>query len=82
MFNVIVLYELTSRINFVRLCCLFLAMQVLLRDPTDDDVVPIVEELRRRLPKVSASGEGQGEEEACVQDGEGGEENGVLCEIF
>jgi len=57
-------------------------MQVLLRDPTDDDVVPIVEELRRRLPKVSASGEGRGEEETCAQDGEGGDENGVLCETF
>lgn len=53
-------------------------MQVLLRDPTDDDVVPIVEELRRRLPKVSAAEQGQGEEEACAQDGEGGEENGAL----
>jgi len=66
----------------VRLCCLFLVMQVLLRDPTDDDVVPIVEELRRRLPKVSDFGKGQGEEEACAPDGEGGDENGVLCETF
>ena len=40
----------------------------------DDDVVPIVEELRRRLPKSTATG--QGEEEPCAQDGEGGEENG------
>lgn len=61
---------------------MLLVMQVLLRDPTDDDVVPIVEELRRRLPKVSASGEGRGEEETCAQDGEGGDENGVLCETF
>ena len=57
-------------------------MQVLLRDPTDDDVVPIVEELRRRLPKVSAAEQGQGEEEACAQDGEGGEENGALWKYF
>lgn len=49
---------------------------MLLRDPMDDDVVPIVEELGRRLPKVTAAG--QGEEESCAQDGEGGEENGAL----
>nr|KYP54796.1 hypothetical protein KK1_000996 [Cajanus cajan] len=51
------------------------ADEVLLRDPTDDDVVPIVEELKRRLPKVS------GEEEACAQDGEAGEENEFPFEI-
>jgi len=45
----------------------------------DDDVVPVVEELRRRLPlKVSVAGQGQVEEELCAQEGEGegGEENG------
>lgn len=52
----------------------------MLRDPKDDDVVPIVEELRRRLPKVTASGHVQGEEDKCAQDSEGGEENGALCE--
>ncbi|KAH1258373.1 Magnesium transporter MRS2-I [Glycine max] len=46
------------------------ADEVLLRDPMDDDVVPIVEELRRRLPQVSAAEQGQGKEEACAQDGE------------
>lgn len=69
-----------SVFSFGRLCCLCLVMQVLLRDPMDDDVVPIVEELRRRLPKVSAAEQGQGEEEACAQDGEGGEENGAPFE--
>ncbi|OIW11275.1 hypothetical protein TanjilG_28366 [Lupinus angustifolius] len=49
------------------------AKEVFLRDPKDDDVVPIVEELRRRLPKVNCSG--QGEEDKSTQEGEGGEEN-------
>lgn len=41
----------------------------------EEEVVPVVEELRRRLPvKVSVTGQGQGEEESCAQDG--GEENG------
>lgn len=49
----------------------------------DDDVVPVVEELRRRLPlKVSVAGQGQVEEELCVQEGEGGEENGKLFFFF
>jgi hypothetical protein len=50
------------------------AEEVLVRDPMDDDVVPVVEELRRRLP-VKVSGQGQGEEESCAQDGE---ENGKI----
>ncbi|KAL5135092.1 Magnesium transporter MRS2-I [Glycine soja] len=57
------------------------ADEVLLRDPMDDDVVPIVEELRRRLPQVSAAEQGQGKEEGCAQDGEGGEENEFPFEI-
>ncbi|ESW34496.1 hypothetical protein PHAVU_001G157300 [Phaseolus vulgaris] len=68
-------------LNLEHIKAIITADEVLLRDPTDDDVVPIVEELRRRLPKVSASGEGQGEEEACVQDGEGGDENEFPFEI-
>jgi magnesium transporter len=51
----------------------------LLRDPTDDDVVPIVEELQRRLPNVTAASQGQGE---YARDGEDGEENGAFCEII
>ncbi|XP_040868520.1 magnesium transporter MRS2-I isoform X3 [Glycine max] len=62
-------------LNLEHIKAIITADEVLLRDPTDDDVVPIVEELRRRLPKVSAAEQGQGEEEACAQDGEGGEEN-------
>ncbi|KAL6217475.1 hypothetical protein ACLB2K_010692 [Fragaria x ananassa] len=36
---------------------------VLLRDPFDDNVLPIVEELQRRLPPASANFNGLGEEE-------------------
>ncbi|KAK2358811.1 hypothetical protein QL285_095962 [Trifolium repens] len=45
------------------------AQEVLVRDPMDDDVVSVVEELRRRLP-VKVSGQGQGEEESCAEDSE------------
>ncbi|KAL2953104.1 hypothetical protein AAZX31_19G147700 [Glycine max] len=68
-------------LNLEHIKAIITADEVLLRDPTDDDVVPIVEELRRRLPKVSAAEQGQGEEEACAQDGEGGEENEFPFEI-
>lgn len=36
---------------------------MLLRDPMDENVVPIVEELQRRLPSTSSIYQGQGEEE-------------------
>ncbi|KAD6120103.1 hypothetical protein E3N88_11374 [Mikania micrantha] len=36
---------------------------VLLRDPLDDNVIPIVEELQRRLPPVDTNFLGQGEDE-------------------
>ncbi|XP_020228879.1 magnesium transporter MRS2-I isoform X2 [Cajanus cajan] len=62
-------------LNLEHIKAIITADEVLLRDPTDDDVVPIVEELKRRLPKVS------GEEEACAQDGEAGEENEFPFEI-
>lgn len=53
---------------------------MLLRDPLDDNVIPIVEELQRRLALASASFKGQGEEEeqptGARDDAETGEENG------
>lgn len=53
---------------------------MLLRDPLDDNVVPIVEELQRRLVLTRASFRGQGEEEeqpaGARDDAETGEENG------
>lgn len=62
-------------LNLEHIKAIITAEEVLLRDPMDDDVVPIVEELRRRLPQVKGQGQGQGEEEPSGQDGEGGEEN-------
>ncbi|XP_027364969.1 magnesium transporter MRS2-2-like isoform X2 [Abrus precatorius] len=38
-----------------------LNLEVLLRDPTDENVVPVVEELQRRLPHVSATHQQQGD---------------------
>jgi hypothetical protein len=44
----------------------------------DDDVVSVVEEIRRRLP-VKVSGQGQREEESCAEDSE---ENGKIFVLF
>ncbi|KAM4075581.1 hypothetical protein ACB094_10G180500 [Castanea mollissima] len=55
-----------------------LNLEVLLRDPFDNNVVPIVEELRRRLPIENAVYHGQGEEEeqpGVQHDVESGEKN-------
>jgi hypothetical protein len=38
-------------------------MQVLLRDPTEENVVPVVEELRRRLPLSAVPNEVDAPEE-------------------
>ncbi|KAI4301160.1 hypothetical protein L6164_034467 [Bauhinia variegata] len=63
-------------LNLEHIKAIITAEEVLLRDPLDDDVIPIVEELRRRLPVATATGKGQGdEEELCAQDVEGGEED-------
>lgn len=51
----------------------------MLQDPLDDNVVPIVKELQRRLPLVNPISQGQGEDEknlgpqndiqTCAEDG-------------
>lgn len=47
---------------------------MLLRDPSDDNVIPVVEELRRRLPVLNAHhGELNGQ-----HDVETGEEDGMI----
>ncbi|XP_028116854.1 magnesium transporter MRS2-I-like isoform X2 [Camellia sinensis] len=50
--------------------------EVLLRDPLDDNVIPVVEELQRRLPFINSIREGQedGNELGDQQDVEAGEE--------
>lgn len=42
-----------------KICAFSVFWKVLLRDPLDDNVIPIVEELQRRLPPVNAVCEGQ-----------------------
>ncbi|KAH1037202.1 hypothetical protein GYH30_056558, partial [Glycine max] len=56
-----------------------LNLEVLLRDPTDENVIPVVEELQRRLPQLSATGlqqQGDGKEYLGGQnDAEAAEED-------
>ncbi|XP_020104562.1 magnesium transporter MRS2-I-like [Ananas comosus] len=48
-------------LNLEYIKAIITADEVLLRDPTDDNVIPIVEELRRRLPPASGARQAQGE---------------------
>lgn len=52
----------------------------MLQDPLDDNVVPVVEELQRRLPLVKPICQAQGEDEENLgpqNDLENSEENGI-----
>lgn len=51
----------------------------MLRDPLDDNVIPVVEELRRRLPPTNAICEGHpdGKDSGGQHDGYTGEEDGT-----
>lgn len=54
---------------------------MLLRDPLDENVIPVVEELRRRLPVGNAAHQGQGdgkEGSGAQNDGDPGEEDGTI----
>uniref|UniRef100_A0A6V7QS38 Magnesium transporter n=1 Tax=Ananas comosus var. bracteatus TaxID=296719 RepID=A0A6V7QS38_ANACO len=48
-------------LNLEYIKAIITADEVLLRDPTDDNVIPVVEELRRRLPPASGAHQAQGE---------------------
>ncbi|KAL5561788.1 hypothetical protein UlMin_031535 [Ulmus minor] len=50
-------------LNLEHIKAIITAEEVLLRDPLEDNVIPIVEELQRRLPLTSTNSKGQGEEE-------------------
>jgi len=53
----------------------------LLRDPTDENVIPVVEELQRRLPQLIASFQHQGDGKEYLggqHDAEAAEEDGML----
>lgn len=52
----------------------------MLRDPTDQNVIPVIEELQRRLPPVNAIRQGQGsgkEYPGGQNDVDAGEEDGM-----
>ena len=55
---------------------LVLTAQILLRDPSEENVTPVVEELHRRLPPSvahQAEGEGRGQHEAESAEEAGGQ---------
>lgn len=56
----------------------------MLRDPFDDNVLPIVEELQRRLPPASANFNGPGEEEdsGLQKDVETSEDDGMNLTMY
>ncbi|XP_058084565.1 magnesium transporter MRS2-I-like [Magnolia sinica] len=66
-------------LNLEHIKAIITAEEVLLRDPTDDNVIPIVEELRRRLPPANIvhQAEGDGRDHPSLQNnaeaGEGDE---------
>ncbi|KAF5482338.1 hypothetical protein F2P56_002917 [Juglans regia] len=61
-------------LNLEHIKAIVTAEEVLVRDPFDDNVIPIVEELQRRLPLANSICHGQGEEEEHPST-ESGEEN-------
>ncbi|KAG4908382.1 hypothetical protein AAZX31_20G196500 [Glycine max] len=66
-------------LNLEHIKAIITAEEVLLRDPTDENVIPVVEELQRRLPQLSATGlqqQGDGKEYLGGQnDAEAAEED-------
>ncbi|TKY51934.1 Magnesium transporter MRS2-2 [Spatholobus suberectus] len=48
-------------LNLEHIKAIITAEEVLLRDPTDENVIPVVEELQRRLPRLTACYQQQGE---------------------
>ncbi|PSS14577.1 Magnesium transporter MRS2-I like [Actinidia chinensis var. chinensis] len=65
-------------LNLEHIKAIVTSEEVLLRDPLDDNVVPIVEELQRRLPMVTAICQDQAEDEehqGARDDVESGEQN-------
>ncbi|EOX94567.1 hypothetical protein QUC31_004591 [Theobroma cacao] len=65
-------------LNLEHIKAIITAEEVLLRDPFDDNVIPIVAELKRRLPQDNLTCQGQGEEEEHLglrNDMDIGEEN-------
>ncbi|XP_071938015.1 magnesium transporter MRS2-I-like isoform X2 [Coffea arabica] len=68
-------------LNLEHIKAIITAEEVLLRDPLDDNVTPVVEELRRRLKSVNSNHENHedGKELLAHNDVENGEEDGITC---
>ncbi|ESQ31423.1 hypothetical protein EUTSA_v10004289mg [Eutrema salsugineum] len=65
-------------LNLEHIKAIITSEEVLLRDPSDENVIPVVEELQRRLPVGNEAhhGQGDGKESSGAQiDGETGEED-------
>ncbi|XP_047336417.1 magnesium transporter MRS2-I-like [Impatiens glandulifera] len=67
-------------LNLEHIKAIITADEVFLRDPLDDNVIPVVEELNRRLPPPSSSNSGGvvGEDEEPSSRAQDDEENAVL----
>ncbi|XP_039047962.1 magnesium transporter MRS2-I-like isoform X1 [Hibiscus syriacus] len=64
-------------LNLEHIKAIITAEEVLLRDPYDENVIPIVAELKRRLPQDNLTRQGQGEEE----EEQPGAQNDIVNEI-
>ncbi|CAN8264360.1 unnamed protein product [Cochlearia groenlandica] len=65
-------------LNLEHIKAIITSEEVLLRDPSDEHVIPVVEELRRRLPVGNEAHHGQGdgkESSGAHNDGDAGEED-------
>ncbi|XP_019161385.1 PREDICTED: magnesium transporter MRS2-I-like isoform X2 [Ipomoea nil] len=56
-------------LNLEHIKAIITTEEVLLRDPLEDNVIPIVEELQRRLPLATGLGEGEDDEQPQPQPG-------------
>lgn len=67
-------------LNLEHIKAIITSQEVILRDPLDDNVAPIVEEFQKRLPKLNSTSHGQGEDEeppGPQNDMETNEENDI-----
>jgi hypothetical protein len=73
---ILILFLLSSNVADVLTFSGFGWAQVLLRDPSDENVIPVVEELRRRLAPSGASHLDGKDNLSGQHDGEGAEDDG------
>ena len=73
---------MSSNVGDVLTATVFGWAQVLLRDPSDENVIPVVEELRRRLAPSGASHLDGKDNLSRQHDGEGAEEDGKFIHHY